>query len=198
MSVYLIGMAMSFPHSIPQGGGRPLWKESRAFLWPRDVEAIIDHLQSHANCNLYFSPQVYEYTNRRSACLKQTQSVLWADLDTCPIEKVTPKPSVAWESSPGRYAALWFLDKEYPLEEILRACKGIAYEYADLGADKGGWDATQVLRVPGSVNYKYGDGVPEATLGLENYLPPVRFSQRRSTGSARCDRYTGVYALAYP
>ena len=150
-----------------------MWKESRAFLWPRDVEAIVDHLQSHANCNLYFSPQVYEYTNRRSACLKQTQSVLWADLDTCPIEKVTPKPSVAWESSPGRYAALWFLDKEYPLEEVLRACKGIAYEYADLGADKGGWDATQVLRVPGSVNYKYGDGVPGKLLWASKTTYPL-------------------------
>jgi hypothetical protein len=29
-----------------------------------------------------------------------------------------------------------------------------------LGADKGGWDITQVLRVPGTVNYKYGKGKP--------------------------------------
>ena len=143
-----------FPYSVPQSEGRAVWKESRAFLWPTEADAITEHL-SKGGVNQYFSPQMYKYnTYRRTECLYEEQEVLWADLDECDVHTVYPKPTIAWESSPGRYAALWRLDKPYPLDDVLRACKGIAYEYAPQGADKGGWDATQVLRFPGTRNYK--------------------------------------------
>lgn len=173
-----------FPYSlVHESGGKPEWKESRAFFWPTDAEAIVSHLQELASkkANIYFSPQVYEYPYRRKEAVFKAQRVLWADLDTCPIDIVTPKPSVAWESSPGRYAALWFLDSDYPLDSVLQACKGIAYEYAEQGADKGGWDATQVLRVPGSINYKYGDGVPGRLLWASTTTYPLTLFPREET-----------------
>jgi len=56
---------------------------------------------------------------------------------------------MAWESSPGRFAAVWHIDQI--MTENLN--KSLSYS---LGADKGGWDITQVLRIPGTMNYKYG------------------------------------------
>src|SRR5690606_22334296 len=61
-------------------------------------------------------------------------------------------PTIYWQSSPGRYHALWKLDKVYDMESTIKLNRDLAYH---VDADKGGWDATQVLRVPGTHNLKY-------------------------------------------
>lgn len=76
--------------------------------------------------------------------------LLWADLDEADPRKMTPMPSIAIESSPGRYVGLWIMDTT--VEEHLN--RRLTYF---VGADKGGWDVTQVLRVPGTANYKYNE-----------------------------------------
>lgn len=103
----------------------------------------------------YFCPVVFSEPHRKKEYALPT-NVLWADLD--PVDPTTcrVKPSVAWESSPGRYHALWFLTQEIPPDEAAALSKRIAY--AD-GGDKGGWDLTQVLRIPGTHNFKY-DSAP--------------------------------------
>src|SRR5690606_22894729 len=50
------------------------------------------------------------------------------------------------------YAALWNLTESLDPPELERRSKEIAYAS---GADKSGWDAVQVLRVPGTRNFKY-------------------------------------------
>src|SRR5690606_1870011 len=74
--------------------------------------------------------------------------LLWADLDEADPRTCAIKPTIAIESSPGRFAGLWLVDAPMT-EEINRR---LTYF---LGADKSGWDLTQVLRVPGTNNYKY-------------------------------------------
>lgn len=74
--------------------------------------------------------------------------LLWADLDEVDPRECKIKPTIAFESSPGRYVGLWIVDKE--IEESIN--RRLTYH---LGADHGGWDLTQVLRVPGTTNYKY-------------------------------------------
>jgi DNA repair protein RadA/Sms len=74
--------------------------------------------------------------------------MLWADLDEVDPRKVDIKPTIAIESSPGRYVGIWLTDKT--IEESLN--RQLTYH---LDADHGGWDLTQVLRVPGTINYKY-------------------------------------------
>src|SRR3546814_7114824 len=59
-----------------------------------------------------------------------------------------PKPTIAIESSPGRFVGIWVLDG--PMDEELN--RRLTYH---VGADHGGWDLTQVLRFPGTKNYKY-------------------------------------------
>lgn len=104
----------------------------------------------------YFCPVVFSEPRRKKEFALPT-NLLWADLDPVHPEKCRLRPSIAWESSPGRYQALWFLTTDIPAEDAANLSKRIAY--AD-GADKGGWDVTQVLRVPGTRNYKYDSHPP--------------------------------------
>lgn len=157
------------PTSLPAAEGSPRWQESRAFYYPTEVPQIVEHLEKSARegRNIYFSPQVYDGPSRKKAYVSPQQAVVWADVDNAEIGAISPRPSIAWETSPGRYAALWLLDKPYPLQDVLEACKGIAYSIP--GVDRSGWDATQVLRFPGSRNYKRNpEGDPGRILWIED------------------------------
>lgn len=81
---------------------------------------------------------------------------LYADLDAVNPRKLDIKPTIAIESSPGRHVALWKVD-EFD-EEVNRRLT-----YAT-GADPSGWDLTQVLRVPGTRNWKYPKGPTVKTM----------------------------------
>jgi hypothetical protein len=113
--------------------------------------------------SLYFS--VCQFTERGRAYETALPSHwLWADLD-----EVDPAvgaralgllPSLAWESSPGRWQALWRLRAACKPKLVEKVNAALTYA---LGADLGGWDLTQVLRLPGTRNYKY-DSAPMVEL----------------------------------
>jgi len=107
--------------------------------------------------------------------------LLWADLDEADPRKCDVKPTIAIESSPGRFVGLWMLDEV--MSESLN--KRLTYH---LGADVGGWDLTQVLRVPQTVNYKYqsmprvrmvwDDGPRWSVNALTRRLPKVAVNEK--------------------
>jgi RepB DNA-primase from phage plasmid len=111
--------------------------------------------------DIYFCPNLFSRPRRRKELCLPT-CWLYADLDTVePIDNDAElSPTIAWESSPGRYQAAWHIDRH--LEPHMHEILNRKLTYA-LGADRGGWDLTQVLRVPGTVNHKY-DAKPEVTL----------------------------------
>jgi len=115
--------------------------------------------------DVYFCPNIFSRP-RRSKDLMLPSKWLYADLDKVDPAEVGPKygsilrPSIAWESSPGRYQALWELDRF--LDPELHSTVNQKLTYL-IGADKGGWDRTQVLRVPGTINHKYAEE-PEVKL----------------------------------
>ena len=103
--------------------------------------------------DLYFAPVLFKAPRR----LKQHACGgvwLFADLD-----EVDPRslgylpPQVAWETSPGRYQAMWRLNEPLGPKAWERLNRAITYR---TGADKGGWSLTKVLRVPGTVSTKHG------------------------------------------
>jgi ribosomal protein S25 len=86
--------------------------------------------------------------------------VVWSDLDECKPENLLIQPSITILSSPGRWQGLWRLNEPLEPSEAEAISKRIAYYHADQGADKSGWDLTQLLRIPFTQNYKYGSEVP--------------------------------------
>jgi hypothetical protein len=90
---------------------------------------------------------------------KATAAPLWslyADIDAAPTQSAAvPPPSLMVESSPGRFHAYWRLSEPVApaIGEALNRQLAVT-----LGADKTGWDTTQLLRAPGGLNHKY----PEA------------------------------------
>jgi hypothetical protein len=132
------------------------------FEWPRQLQEIEDwvDLKSYDH-NVYFCPQLLESRKRDKDNVKTCTSV-WSDLDTCHPDKLLVPPTVSIESSPGRFQALWSLVD--PLDPVTaeNISMRIAYFHAAHGADRSGWDLTQLLRVPGTFNFKYGDNSYEA------------------------------------
>ncbi|MGE3487411.1 MAG: AAA family ATPase [Nitrospira sp.] len=129
------------------------WKESRAFHWPSDRAAILEHLKARNGDELYFTPNTFLGEGRK-ADLTGEETVLYADLDEADPEYIEDelKPSIAWESSPGRYQAIWLLKGAY-IGASERG--GLNHRLSiHVDADPSGWDSTQLLRVPGRPNYK--------------------------------------------
>jgi hypothetical protein len=110
-------------------------------------------------------------------------TMLWADMDGADPRELRLPPTIALESSPGRYVGLWLTDNV--VTEQLN--KRLAYS---IGADKSGWDLTQVLRMPGTINYKYAsrprvqllwdNGFKYRVSELENELPQIERRERRA------------------
>jgi len=84
----------------------------------------------------------------------------WADFDEVDPRKLDPKPTVLWQTSPGRYQGLYLLKRPVTGAEVEKINRRIAIATK---SDPSGWDAGQVLRVPGSRNYKY-EGAPKGKI----------------------------------
>lgn len=109
--------------------------------------------------DLYWSPLLFKEPRRRTENVKAS-NLLWSDMDDVDLSAIEEKhlmPTYLWESSPGRFQGLWLLDKQLPPIEAQNLNRSLSYE---IGADKSGWDLTQVLRVPGTINHKYPDTPP--------------------------------------
>jgi hypothetical protein len=108
------------------------------------VKTFIRDLSDH---DLYWCPHGLSRKSRKEDAAVLGK-LLYADLDAADPRKITPKPTIAWETSPGRYAGIWLIDR--PMTKELN--RALTYH---VGADPSGWDLGQVLRIPGTVNYKY-------------------------------------------
>lgn len=130
-------------------------KRGPSFRWPLDRTEIRAYLETHLEQghDVYWCPSLFEFPARRTD-VAMDEHCLWADLDEAdPREFRNYPPTIAWESSPNRYQALWlasegdFQGASWPGNENQR----LTYY---LGADASGWDTTQLLRLPGWPNFK--------------------------------------------
>lgn len=122
------------------------WKDH--FFRRSEFRTLPAFIEANSDKDLYWCVHGFR-KRRRTKDSAEIPKLLWADLDESdPREFGDLMPSVAWESSPGRYACLWVLDS-FMTEDTNRA---LTYH---LKADPSGWDLGQVLRIPGTKNYKY-------------------------------------------
>ncbi len=113
--------------------------------WKRVQKFIADNNDK----DLYWCVHGFTRPRRLKRCAMEPHWA-YADLDEVnPRELSDLMPTVAIQTSPGRYHGWWDLGDDFLTWELNRR---LTYH---LGADHGGWDPTQVLRIPGTVNYKY-------------------------------------------
>lgn len=97
----------------------------------------------------FFTPLRF-YTNVRKTEFASHPGVLFADLDGAPYPFITP--TYYWQTSPGNTQAIWYLKGQVEdIREWEHMNQRLTYA---LGADKGGWSASKLLRVPGTHNFK--------------------------------------------
>jgi hypothetical protein len=134
----------------------------------RDIPAWV---RENAASNLYFCPHPFEVRRRLSDCAVDSRW-LWADLDEIAPQTLTHRPTVAWRTSRGKYAALWGLD--HAPSRGLR--KGFNLQ---LGVEGGrpidpGHHLTKLLRLPGTLNWKYDP--PQRVVALWDDGPRYKVS----------------------
>ena len=129
------------------------------YEWPNDLEKMLSDISKRSKelVHAYYCPNLYEAPGKKNKEFVSICTNVWADLDTCDPRLLIVRPSILTETSPNKYQAIWLLEDltEPSLAETI-SCK-IAYFHAPHGADKSGWDLTQLLRIPYTPNYKYGD-----------------------------------------
>ena len=101
---------------------------------------------------LYFCPNLFNGPRRKEGRALPSHW-LYADLDQSSPESLAIPPTVAWETSPGRYQALWYLTRPIAPQTHRQLNQKLTYF---CNADLGGWGLTKVLRVPGSLSVKHG------------------------------------------
>lgn len=129
--------------------------EERFYRWPNEVEIALDYVaKSLLEYNIWFCPMLFSRPNRSKYDVSVCPAV-WSDLDSCPPDSLLVPPTLLLETSNGRHQGLWCTDELLQPLEAEEVSKSIAYRHADEGADKSGWDLTQLLRVPFTLNFKY-------------------------------------------
>jgi hypothetical protein len=156
------------------------------FFARSELRGVRDYVRANGDRNVYWCPHGF-HERRRKKEHAATPTLLWADIDDGKLNRI--KPTVAIESSPGRYVGIWECDA--PVTEALN--KRLT-NY--IGADKGGWDLTQVLRVPGTKNHKY-DPAPRVKL-LWDDGPGYRVQELNKMLAPLADRPQRVVRLSEP
>ena len=158
----------------------------------REIGKAIKFAASKADtCDVYMSTHGFSDSSRTKEASLDPYC-FYADLDEIDPRKIDIRPTYAFESSPGRFVGYWITDK--PVSEQLN--QRLSYY---LGADKSGWDRTQVLRVPGTKNHKY-DAKPQVRVlwrdgpryevdRLEKLLPELETEDGRPEGGDAADIY---------
>lgn len=143
-------------------------KMQRRAYFQQDIEKFYsDCEQADAKgWNCFFAPSVFRQPKATKAHWQSTQFV-WVDYDGDAgpeLPEFEIAPTYVVESSPGRFHVYWKVDKPLTMIQSEMANKAMAQKY---NCDMSGWDAGQLLRVPGTHNHKYVER-PLATLKVEN------------------------------
>jgi hypothetical protein len=130
------------------------WKEGE--LWRQRFihRDDIERAYQNRGRDLYFCPNLFSVPDRTNEAAEPSRW-LYADLDEVDPTTIPGElnPTMWWETSPGRFQALWELDKALGRKAHDAVNQRLTYF---LHADLNGWPMNKVLRVPGSVSTKWG------------------------------------------
>lgn len=162
--------------------------DDKWFEWPLERARIGRYISSRSDEDLYFAVPMYKGDERHKTQVKFL-TCAFADDDGV-TEEFLEEPSITVQSSPGHRHHYWIYDQphgyeaEYVGREIAEYHRHDNSEHETIlegdrdrmqwdkshrehkfcGTDPGGWDLTQILRVPGSINTKPGNDNHRATV----------------------------------
>lgn len=157
----------TYPNGVfdpnPQiGPTREMW-----FRWPEQADQFIATASSNKKNDLYFCPVLFKSKpyeemdddgKMRRKGGRRIDNAVWtrcvfADADDAPPQVFKLTPSITVGTSPGKHHLYWIL-KGHDGDPVETSRRGRAMAYAHEGCDLGGWDITQLLRVPHTTNNK--------------------------------------------
>jgi hypothetical protein len=153
------------------------------YSWPEEKDSLYKSIRSNAaSHDVYIIPSMLKL-KRASKIAFEASQVIWADFDgvTPALPEGVPEPGMMVQTSTEDHLhAYWKIPRSENAEFIESQNKSLAY---GLHADISGWDITQLLRPPETINHKNGLQVqllyanaqaPFTSLNLpEIYKPPA-------------------------
>ena len=143
----------------------------RFFVWPEERTELHDWILTNSlTADVYLSPVVYKERRAVKSSVKSSQ-VCWVEFDGDQPIALTPElePSALVQTSSDTHAHVyWKIDPTdvSTLEDVNRR---LAFFFK---ADSSGWDATQLLRPPGTLNHKYQSPLPvQLSYWHESHFP---------------------------
>jgi hypothetical protein len=160
------GLLMVWTGTRNEDGGIPGETiRSNVFNYPKADKAAAEWAlsKSEEGREVYFCVHLLSGPRRIKENAAPVRS-LWGDLDGAPVPNGELKPTAVVESSPGKYHTYWRLDTEIPPQTAEGLNARIARQ---INADPSGFDLSQLLRVPETVNHKYADNPPVRLIELD-------------------------------
>jgi hypothetical protein len=176
------GILALFSGSRPRPVSRELLQtRTEYFEWPAEWERARGWIDREAKTGRETYHCTHLLTARRRIKKNAARvGALWVDGDGAKVTGSLPEPTAVVLSSPGREQHYWRLTStvEPAVAETLNRRLAAA-----MGGDGSGWDLTQLLRPPGTPNFKYA-AAPTARLArlvderhdpeeLDRLLPPL-------------------------
>ena len=149
----------------------------QSFKWPSQREELTAWIKANSNLvDVYVAPAIFSEASGRKEHFKAS-NVVWSEFDghipTDDDMGTIPSPSMRIRSSKlNNEHWYWRLDEpitdSHRIDSINRA---LTYQ---LGADTSGWDCNQILRPPGTFNFKYDNPIRVTILEVtEDTFSPV-------------------------
>jgi hypothetical protein len=140
----------------------------KTFLYPQQLEEMIEYAEQYAKEDVYLSPLLYGDKRNDKGNIARTpenaltSQTIYMDSDLCLPEKFRLMPSIHVVTSKGRGHDYWVLDKPVDARRAADIAHKITTAHREDGCDPSGWSANKVLRLPNTVNT--GHGFPESVL----------------------------------
>ena len=129
------------------------------FHWPQEKTRMERYVERRNDEDIYNSVNLFSGQDRNKLDAGAKSRTVYADADTCTPDKFRIPPTIAVETSQGRWHCYWVLDSEVRAEAAARESQRVYLAHKKDGCDAG-WAISKLLRVPDTTNLKRGKPEP--------------------------------------
>lgn len=130
------------------------------FEWPIELTSVVEFVldEMASGKEVYFSPALFRESGNHGKENILGSRMVWATFDPNPDfkSKLVPEPSIKIASG-GDNCEHWYWLLNHPVMEVSEIERINQAITRTLGGNPTDWDPDRVLRIPGTVNRKYGE-----------------------------------------